>query len=209
MSCVCPPWAGSSRSLTGRLHHCSSSVSTEDRLVTLIFSDAHLHSCLCKAGSSLLVIRTCMHAKLLQSCDPMDYCPPESMGFSRQEYWSGLLCPSPADLPNLGIEPPSLTSPAWEVGSLPLLPPGKPSLHLGYLWIWSTSMLPIRRAGSITLKVLSIKYQIAVSSGRQSRQPPNWRAWSFCFSVLKLTLNDTLIPVLQNLANSALHLNTL
>ena len=88
--------------------------------------------------------------------------------------------------------------------------------HLGSLVYTSgtcesdlTSMLPIRRAGSITLKVLSIKYQIAVSSGRQSRQPPNWRAWSFCFSVLKLTLNDTLIPVLQNLANSALHLNTL
>ena len=27
-----------------------------------------------------------------------------SMGFSRQEYWSGLPCPSPGDLPNLGIE---------------------------------------------------------------------------------------------------------
>ena len=33
---------------------------------------------------------------------------PLSMGFSRQEYWSGLLCPPPGDLPNLGIEPRSL-----------------------------------------------------------------------------------------------------
>jgi len=35
-----------------------------------------------------------------------------SMGFSRQEYWSGLSCPSPGDLPDLGIKPLSLTSPA-------------------------------------------------------------------------------------------------
>ena len=37
---------------------------------------------------------------------------PLSMGFSRQEYWSGLLCPSPEDLPDSGIEPVFLTSPA-------------------------------------------------------------------------------------------------
>ena len=37
---------------------------------------------------------------------------PLSMGFSRQEYWSRLPCPPPGDLPNLGIEPMSLMSPA-------------------------------------------------------------------------------------------------
>ena len=37
---------------------------------------------------------------------------PLSMEFSRQEYWSGLHCPPPGDLPDLGIEPTSLTSPA-------------------------------------------------------------------------------------------------
>ena len=40
-----------------------------------------------------------------------------SMGFSRQEYWSGLLFPSPVDLPNPGIEP---AFPAWQSDSLPL-----------------------------------------------------------------------------------------
>ena len=35
-----------------------------------------------------------------------------SMGFSRQEYWSGLPCPPPGDLPNSGFEPESLISPA-------------------------------------------------------------------------------------------------
>ena len=34
-----------------------------------------------------------------------------SMGFSRQEYWSGLPCPPPGDLPHPGIKPVSLTSP--------------------------------------------------------------------------------------------------
>ena len=34
------------------------------------------------------------------------------MGFSKQEYWSWLPCPSPGDLPNTGIEPASLMSPA-------------------------------------------------------------------------------------------------
>ena len=35
-----------------------------------------------------------------------------SMGFSRQDYWSGLPCPPPGDLLNPGIKPLSLTSPA-------------------------------------------------------------------------------------------------
>ena len=41
---------------------------------------------------------------------------PPSMGFSRQEYWSGLPLPSPGDLPNPGTEPTSLMSPALAGG---------------------------------------------------------------------------------------------
>ena len=41
---------------------------------------------------------------------------PLSMGFLRQEYWSGLLFPSPGDLPYPEIEPPSPASPALEGG---------------------------------------------------------------------------------------------
>ena len=37
---------------------------------------------------------------------------PLSMGFSRQEYWNGLPFPTPGDLPDPGIEPKSLMSPA-------------------------------------------------------------------------------------------------
>ena len=49
-----------------------------------------------------------MCAKLLQSCPTL--CNP--MGFSRQEYLSGLPCPPSGDLPDPGIEPASLMSPA-------------------------------------------------------------------------------------------------
>ena len=48
---------------------------------------------------------------------------PPSMGFSRQEYWSGLPFPSPGDLPNPGIEP---GSPALQADTLPSESPGKP-----------------------------------------------------------------------------------
>ena len=53
---------------------------------------------------------------------------PLCMGFSRQEHWSGLPFPTPGDLPNPGIELKSITSLHWQVGSLPLVPPGKPSI---------------------------------------------------------------------------------
>ena len=51
---------------------------------------------------------------------------PQSMRFSRQEYWSGLPCPPSGDLPDLGIKPMPLTSPALAAGSLPLMTPAKP-----------------------------------------------------------------------------------
>ena len=44
---------------------------------------------------------------------------PLSVEFSRQKYWSGLPCPPPGDLPNSGIEPISLMSPALQASSLP------------------------------------------------------------------------------------------
>ena len=49
-----------------------------------------------------------------------------SMGFSRQEYLSGLPCPPPGDLPDPGIEPASLVSPALQADSLPLSHQGSP-----------------------------------------------------------------------------------
>ena len=53
-----------------------------------------------------------------------------SMGFSRQEYQSGLPFPSPGDLPDSGIQP---RSPALQADALRSKPPGKPSLKLSLI----------------------------------------------------------------------------
>ena len=60
---------------------------------------------------------------------------PLSMGSSRQEYWSGLPCPSPGDLPDPGIEP---RSPTLQTVSLPSEPPRKPNLWLKRIMTRST-----------------------------------------------------------------------
>ena len=53
-----------------------------------------------------------------------------SMGFSRQEYWSGLPFPSPGDLPNPGIKP---GCPTLQADSLLSEPPGKPTIVSTYV----------------------------------------------------------------------------
>ena len=59
------------------------------------------------------------------------YQAPLSMGFSRQEYWSGLPFPSPGDLPNPGIEP---GSPVFQADALTSEPPGKPdNKYINYI----------------------------------------------------------------------------
>ena len=67
----------------------------------------------CLSGICGSCKRLCMHAKSL-SCVQLFETPwtvackaPLSMGFPRQEYWRGLPCPPPGDLPNSGIEPAS------------------------------------------------------------------------------------------------------
>ena len=87
-----------------------------------------------------LPVFTLVCAKLLQShptlYDSVDCSPPGSLsvGFSRQEYWSGLPYPPPGDLPNPGIEPyirdSLLRLLPWQTGSMPLAPPGEP-IHFG------------------------------------------------------------------------------
>ena len=54
-----------------------------------------------------------------------DHQAPLSLGSSRQEYWSGLLCPTTADLPDSGIKPAALVSPALLGGLFTTEQPGK------------------------------------------------------------------------------------
>ena len=75
--------------------------------------------CPCRCGKIKCWDNTCSVASAMpNSATPwtVTYQALLSMGFSRQEYWSGLPCPPPGDLPNPGIRPISLMSPALAGG---------------------------------------------------------------------------------------------
>ena len=56
---------------------------------------------------------------------------PLFVGFSRQEYWSGLPCPPPGDLLDPEMEPVLFMSSChWQAAALPLVPPGSPSCYV-------------------------------------------------------------------------------
>ena len=71
------------------------------------------------------------HVQLFATPSTVALQAPLSMGFTRQECWSGLPCPSPGDLPDSGIEPESPASSTLAGGFyigrwiLPLTPPDK------------------------------------------------------------------------------------
>ena len=68
-----------------------------------------LYVCVC-------VLSRFSHVRLFSTLWTVAHQAPTSMGFSRQECWSGLPCPPPVDLPNPGIEPTSLMSPTLAGG---------------------------------------------------------------------------------------------
>ena len=72
-------------------------------------------------------VKSLSHVQLLATPWTAAYQAPLPMGFSRQEYWSGLPFPSPEDLPYPGIEHGSLVSPALAGGFFTTAPPGKPT----------------------------------------------------------------------------------
>ena len=81
----------------------------------------------------------CVHA-LLFNCVQFFATPwtvalqaPLFMEFSRQEYWSGLPFPTPQDIPDPGIEPESLASPALTDGFFTTAPPGNPGKILSII----------------------------------------------------------------------------
>ena len=94
--------------------------------------------CVCVCVHECVCVHARTHARahsvaLLLSCALVFAAPwtvdcqaSRSMEFSRQQYWSGLSCPTPGDHSNPGIKPVSLASPVLAGGSLPLALPGKP-----------------------------------------------------------------------------------
>ena len=76
------------------------------------------------------------HVRLFATPWTVAYQAPQSMEFSRQEYWSRLPFPSPLDLPNPGIEP---GSPALQADALPSEPPGNYSINNETLQKWKAA----------------------------------------------------------------------
>ena len=74
-------------------------------------------------------VKSLSRVRLFVTLWTVAYQAPPSMGFSRQEYWSGLPFPSPGDLPDPGIEP---WSPAFQADALTSEPPGKPLTLKGH-----------------------------------------------------------------------------
>ena len=69
-----------------------------------------------------VLVKSLSRVQLFATPWTVTYQAPPTMGFSRQEYWSGLPFPSPGDLPNPGIEP---WSPALQADTLPSEQQGK------------------------------------------------------------------------------------
>ena len=95
-------------------------------------------------------VKSLSHVRLFATPWVVTYQAPWSMGFSRQEYWSGLPFPSPGDLPNPGIEP---GSPALQTDALPSKPLGKPHFYFKQklnlsqfkgLWVHSVQFTSIK-----------------------------------------------------------------
>ena len=74
----------------------------------------------------MVVVKLLSRVRLFATPWTVAYQAPQSVEFSRQEYWSGLPFPSPGDLPNPGIES---RSPALQPDALLSEPPGKPIGH--------------------------------------------------------------------------------
>ena len=81
------------------------------------------------ATSELSEVKSLSCVQLFATPWTVAYQAPLSMGFSRQEYWSGLLCPPPGDLPNPGIK---TGSPALTGRFFTTEPIGKPQKILLY-----------------------------------------------------------------------------
>ena len=105
----------------------------EGNLCSLRFINTRYYNiCLCEVCCIYVTYNACCmpnhlsHVQLFVTLWTVACQAPLSMGFSRQEYWSGLPCPSPGDLPDPGIERRLVCPLHWQAGSSLLVPPGSP-----------------------------------------------------------------------------------
>ena len=88
---------------------------------TVVHWEKNYNICVITIEAALLISGVCQSLSRVHCVTPWTAArqAPLSMGFSRQEYWSGLPFPSPGDLPNPGIKS---GSPVLQADSLPLSP---------------------------------------------------------------------------------------
>ena len=123
---------------------------------------------------------------------------PLSRGFSRQEHWSGLPRPSPGDLPNPGIKPTSLMSPALAVRFYTASATWEAPIHIcimlivylfQILWILIfildvAHFLSFPGPSSKIVKRIQLKLKDWAAK-RLNRQLPSKQSWNECFSICK------------------------
>ena len=137
------------------------------------------------------------------------YQAPLSMGFSRQEYWSGLPFPSPEDLPNPGIKP---GSPTLQADALPSEPPGRSVGNKFLLLEWrNVAVVTLKETGgkascrcfgklAFFISFSEFLFVIVSPAGRDSQKPwskqncsqqrPRLQIWSVIqVWILKLKIN--------------------
>ena len=108
-----------------------SSYDNSFRLILLLYLYYRLENWDKKILKVINLVNTCVpshfsHVQLFATMWTATSQAPLSMGLSRKEYWSGLLCPPPGFFLTQGSKQHLLCLLHWQVGSLPLLPPGKP-----------------------------------------------------------------------------------
>ena len=112
-------------------------------------------------------------------CDPMDCQAPLSMGFSRQESWSGLPFPSPGDLPDPGNKP---GSPALQADSLSAKLQGKPNWNV--TWLIKRKEVLIHTATQVNCKSImwnqrsqspGMIYGSTHRKNPEEANPPKWQ----------------------------------
>ena len=107
-----------------------------------------------KALTNVVKVKSHNRVRLFATPWTVAHQDPPSMGFSRQEYWSGLPFPSPGDLPDPGIEP---WSPAFQADALTSEPPGEPWYNISQPCLTNVDSRLKRRDIALLTKVRLVK----------------------------------------------------
>ena len=108
-----------------------------------------------------------------------------SMGFSRQEYWSGLPCPPPGDLPHPVVKPVTLILLHRQASSLPLAPPGKRILY------WGRDLAP--HSSTLAWKIPWTEEPGRLQSMESRRVKHDWATSLSLFTFLHLATHSSVL----------------